>query len=205
MDVLAKLFGSLARVKLMKLFLFNKDEQMTRPDIIKRAKISSSEATRELGLLERAGMIKRVSFFQEGKPTASGRPGKKRRVQGYVLNQSFKFLVPLQSLLVHSVPMQDKEIVSRLSRVGKVKAVVVSGLFIQDPDSRLDMLVIGEGISAARLKNVVSAMEAEIGKELRYAAFETADFKYRLSVYDRLVRDVFDYPHQVVVDRIGLE
>ncbi|MEY2640676.1 MAG: hypothetical protein RL150_69 [Candidatus Parcubacteria bacterium] len=205
MDVLGKLFGSMARVKLMKLFLFNRDEQMVRSDIMKRAKVSSSETTRELGQLERAGMIKRVSFFQEGKPTRSGKPGKKRRVQGYVLNHSFRYMLPLQALLVHSVPMQDKEIVSRLARVGKVKAVIVSGLFVQDADSRLDMLVIGEGISQARLKNVIAAMEAEIGKELRYAAFETGDFKYRMSVYDRLVRDVFDYPHQVVVDRIGLE
>jgi hypothetical protein len=205
MDVLAKLFGSLSRVKLMKLFLFNKDEQITRTNIMKRAKVSSGEATRELGQLERAGMIKRVSFFQEGKPLSNGKPGKKRRVQGYALNLQFRYLAPLQSLLVHSVPMQDKEIITRLSRVGKVRAVVVSGLFLQDPDSRLDMLVIGEGISSARLKNVMSAMEAEIGKELRYAAFETVDFKYRMSVYDRLVRDVFDYPHQIVVDRIGLE
>lgn len=205
MDALGKLFGSMARVKLMKLFLFNKDEQIVRADIMKRAKVSSTEATRELGQLERAGMIKRVSFFQEGKPTRSGKPGKKRRVQGYVLNHAFRYLLPLQTLLVHSVPMQDKEIVSRLSRVGKVKAVIVSGLFVQDADSRLDMLVIGEGISPARLKNVIATMEADIGKELRYAAFETGDFKYRMSVYDRLVRDVFDYPHQVVVDRIGLE
>jgi hypothetical protein len=205
MDVLAKLFGSLARVKLMKLFLFNKDEQMTRIDVMKRAKVSSSEVSRELGLLERAGMIKRISFFQEGKPTRSGKVSKKRRVQGYILNTHFQYLLPLQSLLVHSVPMQDREIISRLSRVGKIKAVIISGIFIQDSDSRLDMLVVGEGISPARLKNVVSTMEAEIGKELRYSAFETSDFKYRLSVYDRLVRDVFDYPHQVVVDRIGLE
>lgn len=205
MDVLAKLFGSLARVKLMKLFLFNKEEQMTRADIMKRAKISSSEASRELGQLERAGMIKRVSFFQDGKITASGKPSKKRRVQGYTLNVHFQYLVPLQSLLIHSVPMQGREIINRLSRVGKIKAVIISGIFIQDSDSRLDMLVVGEGISPARLKNVVSAMEAEIGKELRYSAFETADFKYRMSVYDRLVRDVFDYPHQIVVDRIGLE
>lgn len=205
MDVLAKLFGSLARVKLMKLFLFNKDDQMTRIDIMKRAKVSSSEVSRELGLLERSGMIKRISFFQEGKLTRSGKASKKRRVQGYILNTHFQYLLPLQSLLVHSVPMQDREIINRLSRVGKIKAVIISGIFIQDSDSRLDMLVVGEGISPARLKNVVSTMEAEIGKELRYSAFETSDFKYRMSVYDRLVRDVFDYPHQIVVDRIGLE
>ena len=47
-------------------------------------------------------------------------------------------------------------------------------------------------------------IETEIGKELRYAVFSTNDFKYRLTVYDRLVRDILDYPHHIVVDRIGV-
>jgi hypothetical protein len=42
-------------------------------------------------------------------------------------------------------------------------------------------------------------MEAEIGGELSYAVFETKEFLYRLNMYDKLVRDILDYPHEVVV------
>ena len=48
------------------------------------------------------------------------------------------------------------------------------------------------------------ALEAELGREIRYAFFTTPDFRYRLGVYDRLLRDVFDYPHRVLLDKIGL-
>ena len=51
---------------------------------------------------------------------------------------------------------------------------------------------------------MIEGLEAEIGKELRYAAFETGEFNYRLGMYDKLVRDILDYPHTVVLDRLGL-
>jgi hypothetical protein len=47
-------------------------------------------------------------------------------------------------------------------------------------------------------------MESEIGKELRFSSLNTEDFKYRHGVCDRLIRDVLDYQHEVVVDRIGI-
>ena len=47
-------------------------------------------------------------------------------------------------------------------------------------------------------------MEAEMGRELQYATLSTEEFFYRRSIGDRLVRDVVDFPHEVLVDRIGL-
>ncbi len=187
MEALGKLFGSLARVKVMKLFLFNDDTVFDKKEVSKRAKISAANTTKELNLLVRAGLLK------------------KRKNQGFFLNKNFPFLFPLQELLMHSAPMQEKEISKRLNVVGKVKAVVVSGVFIQNPESRLDILVVGDDISQNRLKSVIGNMESEIGRELRFALLETADFKYRQGVCDRLVRDVFEYPHKIVVDKVGIE
>ena len=48
------------------------------------------------------------------------------------------------------------------------------------------------------------SLEAELGREIRYASFATEDFRYRTGVYDRLLRDVFDYPHRLLIDKIGL-
>ena len=38
-----------------------------------------------------------------------------------------------------------------------------------------------------------------------FATFDTDEFTYRINVYDRLVRDVLDYPHKKVLDKIGVE
>lgn len=200
MEALGKLFGSIAKIKVMKLFLFNGDSVFDRQDVAKRSKISSRAALQELTLLVKAGFLKKKTFMKE-----TGRYARKKRVQGFVLNQEFGYLEPLQTLLMHSAPMQNKEISRRLSGIGKVKAVIVSGIFIQDPESRLDMLVVGDDVSQNRLKSVISNMESEIGRELRFALLDTADFKYRQGVCDRLIRDVFEYPHRIVVDKVGIE
>ncbi len=200
MEALGKLFGSIAKIKVMKLFLFNGDSIFDRQDVAKRSKISSRASLQELTLLVKAGFLKKKTFMKE-----SGKSGRKKRLQGFVLNQEFGYLEPLQTLLMYSAPMQNKEISKRLSGIGKVKAVVVSGIFIQDSESRLDMLVVGDDVSQNRLKNVISNMESEIGRELRFALLDTADFKYRQGVCDRLIRDVFEFPHRIVVDKVGIE
>lgn len=187
MEQLGKLFGSLARVKVMKLFLFNGDDIFDKREVSKRAKISLQIASKELNLLTKSGLLK------------------KKKNQGFFLNKGFGFLLPLQDLLMHSAPMQEKEISKRLSGVGKVKALVVSGVFIRNPESRLDILVVGDDISQNRLKTAIGNMESEIGRELKFALLDTADFKYRQGVCDRLVRDVFEAPHKVVVDKVGIE
>ncbi len=186
MEELGKIFGSLSRIKVMKLFLFNEEAVFGRREVSKRTKVSLSVTSKELNLLTKANLLK-------------------KKKTGFFLNKSFSFLIPMKELLMHSAPMQGKEISRRLSGIGKIKAVVISGVFIQNPESRLDILVVGDDISQNRLKTVIGNMESEIGRELKFALLDTADFKYRQGVCDRLVRDVFESPHEVVVDKVGIE
>ena len=50
----------------------------------------------------------------------------------------------------------------------------------------------------------MSSIEAELGKELRYAAFETLDFQYRLGIYDKLIRDILDSQHQKILNKLAI-
>ncbi len=100
-------------------------------------------------------------------------------------------------------PLQSKELLRRVNRLGTIKLVIVAGVFIQEQESRLDLLVVGDHIKKASFENAIKTLEAEIGKELRYAYFTTDDFKYRLNMFDKLVRDVLDYPHKKVLNRLS--
>ena len=108
-------------------------------------------------------------------------------------------------MLIDISPLRDSEIVKRLARVGKLKLVIVSGLFIQNWDSRIDLLVVGDNLRKGTLENTIKILESEIGREIRYAAFETSDFKYRLAVYDKLIRDILDYAHEKLLDKLDIE
>jgi len=202
MEILEKLFGSSARVKILKLFLLNSDEILEKEEVQKRTKITLSSATRELNMLEKIGLLKQKSFFKEKKYKSGKR--KKIRVKGYHANIEHRLFIPLQSLLVKNSPMTSNTVVNKLGRHGKLKLIILSGIFIQDPDSRIDLLIVGDSLKEGSIKNSISVMESEIGKQIRYVIFETNDFKYRLGVYDRLVKDILDYPHQVILDKIGI-
>ena len=106
--------------------------------------------------------------------------------------------------MINAKPLQPKEIVKKISQLGAIKLLVISGVFIQDYESRVDLLVVGDNIKKTHLENLMKTLEAEIGKELKYAYFNTADFTYRMSMYDKLIRDILDYPHEKIVNKLGL-
>jgi hypothetical protein len=202
-NILEKLFGSSARVKIMKLFLFNDEQNFDKKDVEKRAKVSSADAAKEIKLLCDIRLLNKRQITKTSK-TKTGRTSKKK-VQAYYLNPNFGLLKELRNLVINNEPLQHADISKRIGKAGKIKLIIISGVFIQNDDSRVDLLVVGDQIKDRSLKNVIATMEADIGKELRYSALSTSNFKYRFSVCDRLVRDILDYNHEVVVDRIGLE
>jgi hypothetical protein len=121
------------------------------------------------------------------------------------MNTQFPYLQPLQNFLINTEPLQAKELIRRISKLGSIKVIIIAGVFIQDPESRADILIVGDGVKKSAMDNVMSDLEAEIGKELRYAYFTTEDFKYRLSMFDKLTRDILDFPHKKILNKLGIE
>ena len=203
MEILAKLFGSSSRVKIIKLFLFNPTQGFSKTDVVRRAKVSASVARKEINMLEQIGMLKRCSFYPTESIETDEKP-KGKKTAGFIVDPSFEFLKQLQSLLININPLRHDEILKRLNNVGKLKLVIVAGVFIQNWDSRLDILIVGDKVKSGMVDQALKYLESEIGKELKYAVFETDDFKYRLNIYDKLVRDVIDYPHQKIVNKVDI-
>lgn len=202
MKILEKLFGSSSRVKIIKLFLFNPEEYFEVKDVVKKSKVKINEARKELKNLEDIKLLKKRVFYKEVELKSGP---KKKKLQGYVLDKEFPYLTHLKNLLINTEPFKYKDVGKRIAKIGKLKMLAVSGVFIQDDDSRIDMLIVADDVKDRSLKNLISTLESEIGKELRYAVLDSTDFKYRLGIHDRLVRDVFDYTHQMVVDRLGFK
>lgn len=205
MEILGKLFGSPERVKIMRLFLFNSDRSFDLEDVALKTKSATKEARREISELNKISLIKKRIFFKE-MTKGNEKKGEisKKKTTGWVLNNTFPYLSELQGLLINSQLIRRSEILKRLSSVGKLKVVIVAGVFIQDTDSRVDLLIVGDGLKKFPLENAIKAIESEIGRELNYTVFETRDFLYRLGVCDKLLRDILDYKHEKILDRVGV-
>lgn len=198
-DPLAILFGSPARVKLLRFFLFNPSKEFTFDDISRRAKLVRRTARTEMSALEKAGVIKKKTIYME----VEGK-SKKLKAIGYTLNKDFPELQALQTFLFETAPINGKTLIKHLRKAGTIDFVAVAGIFVRDFEQRIDVLLAMKKMSNTKVENAIRSFEAEIGVEIRFAAFSSEDLLYRVGMYDKLTRDVFDYPHHILVDKIGV-
>ncbi len=210
MQTLSKLFGSEARVKILRLFLLNQSRAFSLPEIASRTRVTSREVRREIDTLVKAKFIQPKKFTETRTVETKNKRTKKiasrkisRRVSGFVFQVGFPYVEPLANLLFNSDFLKQADLIGRFKKSGKIKLLVISGIFI-DSDARMDVLLVGDNLKRSVFDRTIKVLESEIGRELTYAIFDTPEFLYRLNMYDKLVRDVFDYPHATLIDTVGL-
>lgn len=202
MEILDKIFGNAAKVRMMRLFILNPDKQFSVGEIVGRTMTRERDVREELVLLTKIDLVRRRIVSRKENPESL----RSKKTQVWGLNSKFIYLDELKSFLISPNLIKDSDLIKRIGRVGKIKLIVLAGVFLnQSEENKLDLLVVGDDIRRASLENIVRSLESELGKEVRYAFFATADFVYRMNMYDKLVRDLLDYPHQVVLDRIGIK
>ena len=179
MEILGKILGSPARVKIMRLFLLNPGKGFSTQEIGKRSRVNQDTLRRELNLLTTVGFIK-------------------KRPKDWIFNSTFKYAVEIEDLLINSDSVDNSSLEEIFKKSGKVKLVIAAGIFIKNKDSRVDLLIVGDRLKRAKIEESVHKLESEIGTELVYAVFDTKEFAYRLNMYDKLVRDILDFPNEVI-------
>lgn len=188
MDSLERLFGSPTRLRLLRLFLFNKDMGFQFDDIVRRTKLPPDSVRSVLNELIASKLLQK----------------KASHPAQYRVNLRFEHLAAIDAFIRQTTSVRPTDVAIALKKAGALKLIALSGLFTGTVESQVDLLVVGDNLNDRALTNAVRALEAELGREIRYASFVTTDFRYRMGVYDRLLRDVFDYPHRLVLDKIGL-
>lgn len=194
MDILAKLFGGQARVRIMRLFVLNRENNFEIEDIVSRTRITKSNVRKELNSLLAMGFIKQKTITKEGSR------GAKKKVPAWSIDSSFQYAKQIREILIDPALLVQENLVDKFKPAGKIKLMIVSGVFIGSSKSRADLLLVGDKLKKNVLQQVIKGLEAEIGKELDYVVFDSEEFKYRLDMYDKLVCDIIELPHEKLVD-----
>lgn len=200
MDLLGQIFGSQARVKLMRLFLFHEGVSFPLEEVTRRTLVRKDTAKKELRLLEKVGFLKRGTIsLKEKKVKKNGDVSiRTKKVKGWKLNTRFELKNPLKTLLIETQLIRESDILSAIRSVGKLKLLVLSGVFLGLEDSEVDLLIVIDSPNKTKLERSIKKMESEIGKELLYAVFSSQEFRYRLDMYDKLVRNVLEGERKIV-------
>lgn len=210
--MLEKLFESVPRARLLRLFLRNIDIYFALPEIVTRSRLRRFEAQKELTKLLGLGLIKkRTAQIREGvvkKSRSSKKPNKitfkTKTAKVYYANPNFPVLKELQELIVKSSVASRKKLFDRIKKLGTMKLVTLSGVFLNNDRARTDLLIVGDGIKKGRLEKFLAEVESELGRSLRYTVMDTSEFKYRLDMYDRFLRDILEYPHEKLINRVHI-
>jgi hypothetical protein len=181
------LFGSRARARTLRFFLLNPGVEYSSSDISEKTLVSRKDTAREIIKLAK------MKFLIE-----KTRKGKKF----YILNQDFPFHPELHSLVSKLNVEAQSQIFRKLKTVGEVKLILISGLFINYPKSKVDMILVVNNENPTKLKHAISYLEAEVGKEIRYFLMNAEELHYRLNMLDRFFKEFLEGPYEEVVNKI---
>ncbi len=189
----------------MRFFLHHEDELFAGNDVIEKTKSKSVPAKKELIALTAMGFIERKRVKMVVTSGGKKKTSRVKEVNGYKLNGEFPHNQALKELLFDFQLVDKKELASRFKTLGRVKLFVVAGIFINDPKSRLDILLIGEAIKKPKAEKIFEGISAEVGREVIYSIMDVDEYEYRIKMYDKFIRDVMEMPHEKVVDKLSRE
>lgn len=200
-DFLANFLGNPARARVLRAALSGTTDSI--PGLAKLAGVTPLVLKKELAVLEKLGVVKKISRRVEGDAVPKGK--KKSGVEEFwIPNTESTYLRAVTSFVQETSPSEFKQVEKALKGSGRLSTVILSGIFMGDMTRPADLIIGWDSLDERRLERAVKGLEPFFGREIRYAAFPTTEFRYRLTIQDRLLRDTLDFPHRILVNRAGL-
>ena len=201
-DFLSELLGNPVRARLLRLLTASSDTEHTFDDLRKKMQIKDGAIIqRELTALMKLGIVK-----TQERETEFDKHGQRASYKAWSFEREHPYAQALRMFVRDTQQPIDEGVITQLRRTGRLALVVVSGRLLdaEDGQDRIDMLIAGEALNEGKIQTVLRGIEAERGREVQYALFSPKEFKYRLDVKDRLIRDMLDYQHHILLDKLNL-
>lgn len=185
--LLDMLLNSGARARILRLLFREPAVTYTQKEIAETCGVPLSKVRKETSALMQMGVVDMRSR------------GGKKRVQ---VAASFPFVKELQRLAMASFPIGRETLVKMVKSAGRVKLIIVAGIFMNDPKARVDIIVVADKYSEKRLARAMKKVEQVVAADVRWAGMETKEFLYRWKMFDRFVRDMVGGPHERLVGKV---
>lgn len=193
--MLEQIIGSKTRVKLLRLFLNNPNQQFYLRELARRLKTQLNSVRREMENLEKIGIVK--SLLPESEPVKE-KGGMKKF---FVTNTEYILFPELKALFLKSQLLLEKSFVSKIKSLSKIQLFILTGVFIGQKGMPTDMLLVGS-INRDKLAQVIRAFERDFGQNINYTVLTPQEFKYRKDITDKFLYDILEGEKMVIIDEI---
>ena len=216
--MLGQLFGSNARVKILKLFLFNPEEKYYIRELSRKLKLQVNSVRRELDNLENFGIlisgasintsndnneVASVNELKKNKTTKSKVAADKQEKKYYKANAKFVLFEEIKSLIIRAQILYGQDFIDKLKKTGSIKLLVLTGKFVNELETPIDLLIVGR-FNKIKLKKLIKELETELGREINYTLMDMKDFKYRRDITDIFLYSILEGKKIVAVDELGV-
>lgn len=178
--MLKKLFGSGARVKLLRQFLMNPEEEFYIRELTRILDEQINSLRRELENLEKIGMLK---------------SSERNRRKFYRVNVHFPIVHELTSI-IRKTNDSNKAFLRQVNKLGEVEALILSGSFVGKMEDGVDLFLVGD-VSKSDFENFIN--EYFEGKKLKYTVMTKDDFLYRIALKDKFINDLFEDKDNIIL------
>jgi len=190
--MLEQLFGSRARVKLLKIFLLHPKEKYYIRQLSRQLKLQLNSVHRELENLEKFGIL-----------LTSKSSGNKQEKKYYQANTDFILFEEIKALIVKAQILYEKDFINKLKSIGKPRVLILAGFFVNNYDSPIDLLIVGR-FNKIKLLKLIKELENELGREINFTLMNFAEFKYRRDITDVFLYGILESRKIVVIDELGV-
>ena len=187
------LFGSKTRVKLLYLFLNNLEKSFYVREITRMIDEQINSVRRELANMVSVGIVKQDAIDNK---------------LYYSVNEDYPYVKPLM-VIFSDKNNDDKKPASAswedsIKRIRGLKIAITAGKLDIGSIASVDLLLVGDNMSALAIKNLIKRIEKAKKSEINYAIMTYNDFYYRMSVKDRFIMDMIRNKHSVLLDTEGI-
>lgn len=181
------LFSSKARVEVLKLFLFNPDNDFYQRQISLLTHQPIRAVQREVNKLEKIGLIKKSI---EG-----------NRIY-YKTNKKCPIFEELKGILLKTTGIAEV-LKGNLWESKNIQFAFIYGSYAKGEErlsSDIDLLVVGD-IASKRLSSVLSKPKRELNREINYAVFSLQEFRRRIKQKDHFLNAVLKEKKIFIIGR----
>jgi len=199
-DILSELFESPVKVRALKLFLRNPHDAYSVAEGATRLAVAPAKFKREIKRFMNVDLVR--SRVVRVLPKEGSRSKAAKKTEVFYVNPHFAFYEELRNLVTKSSPTAWEKKLEPLTKLGKMKLVVICGSLMNDDRARLDFLMVGDRLNPKSVSSFARGLEAEVGKEVRYMMLTPEEFVYRFGMYDNILRDIFERPHRKLINKM---
>lgn len=211
-----QLFGSKTRVKLLKFFFANQDEEFFVRELTRLLDEQINSIRRELINLADAGVVKSITkenkvFYRLNKdgelyegldkilsPKAEATSENVKEVKGGKAVAGA--VLEKKGIVVKDAKL--KLVKDELGKLEGMKLVAVSGVLLKNASKGVDLFAVGDLKDDNEFREVVKGIEAKLNKALDFVIFKEEDYRYRIKINDRFVMSFLQGKHEILFDEL---